>query len=280
MRFIQYLSGREYEKRFNDKMTRILRGKSKNILNALGLFVPILLFILAGCAVEKESPPVKLAYMGNSCIMITSPDGTRIVSDPYQPNSKPAGLSELPADLTADAVTISHTHPDHNNYKAVGGDPQVLRDPGTYQIGEVKVTGYLGWEGSPEGPDLSRRNVIFVYETNDVKIVQLGDSGIVTDPEVLSAIEDADIVIVNIDGYVIQEDRVMTFMQQIKAHTVMLAHYSLEGQAPWNDAPTAKAFVIRYTSGVTVLKTGSEMDVTPDMPEQIAILTPSTLIIE
>lgn len=233
---------------------------------------------LTGCSVGQQTDPVKVTYLGNSCFIITSPDGTQIVSDPYYPHNKPAGLSELPADLTANAVTVSHTHPDHNNFKAVNGDPQVLNEPGNYQVGDIKVTGYPGYEGSPQGPNENMPNTIFVYESNDVKIVQLGDSGIVTDPEILTAIENADIVIVNIDGYVIDDAEIMVFMQQISAHTVILAHYTVEGQAIWNGAPTADEFVTDFASSATVLRTGSELEVTPGMPEQIAIMTPLTLI--
>lgn len=222
---------------------------------------------------------VQLTYMGNSCIMVTSPKGTRIVSDPYG-SIRPPGLSDLPDSLVADVVTVSHIHEDHNNINAVGGNPQVITEPGIIEVGDIKVTGLIGWEGSPEGPNKTMRNIVFVYETRAVKIVQLGDSGIITDPEILKGVENADLVVVNIDGYVIAHDKILPFMHQIKARTVLLAHYTLAGHENWCGAPTAEEFVNQYAPSERILRTASEIEAIPGMPEQIAILQPLMLIDE
>ena len=219
----------------------------------------------------------RLTYLGNSSLLLTTADGTAIVSDPYG-EERPDGLGNLPANLTANAVTISHTHPDHNNAKAVAGNPRVLTEPGVYQVGAVKVTACMGWEGSPEGPSKTMRNVVFVFETGGAKVVQLGDSGIVTDPEVITVIADADLVMVNIDGYVIAHQSVIPFMKQIKARTVLLAHYTLAGKEVWCGAPTAEEFIKTFAPDLQVLRTGSEIDINPGMPQQIAVMTPLTLI--
>lgn len=222
--------------------------------------------------IENSGKSITVTYLGNSCILITSPEGTRIVSDPY--GEHPDGISSLPNDLTADAVTVSHIHSDHNNIAAVNGDPLVLTEPGTCLIGDVRVEAYAGWEGSPQGPNESMRNVIFVFEANHIKIVQLGDSGIVTDAEVMRAIENADLVVVNIDGYVIANPEVMTFMKEIKARTVLVAHYTLEGRQVWNGAPTTEEFIEKFGQRESVLRTGSEIEVSSGMPEQIVIMAP------
>jgi L-ascorbate metabolism protein UlaG (beta-lactamase superfamily) len=226
---------------------------------------------------EKSNNNVKLTYLGNSCVMVTSPKGIRIVSDPYG-EEIPDGLTELPADLTAEAVTVSHIHADHNNVAAVKGNPQVLTEPGIVHVGDIKVSAFLGWEGSPHGPNPNMRNIVFMFETAGVKILQLGDSGIITEPNILKAVENADVVIVNIDGYVIADPEVMPFMKQIKARTVLLAHYTLEGKEIWNGAPTTKEFIANFAPGFKVLQTSSEMVIVAGMPEQIALPEPLTLI--
>lgn len=223
-----------------------------------------------------ETFAVQLTYLGNSCIMINSPEGTRIVSDPYGSN-RPPGLLDLPIDLAAEAVTVSHVHDDHNNIGAVSGNPQIINEPGVVYIGTIKVTGLMGWEGSPEGPSKTMRNIVFVYELGGVKIVQLGDSGIITDPEILKTIANADLVVVNIDGYVIAHDRIVPFLQQIKARTVLLAHYTLPGQNNWCGAPTADEFVSKFAISENILRSESQINLVPGMPEQIAILQPLML---
>ncbi len=173
----------------------------------LALMLCALPVLIAGCsAATPVSTHITLQFVGNSCTLITAPDGTRIVSDPYGEFEHPAGLDTLPEDLTATAVTVSHAHPDHNNVEAVGGTPQLITAPGTYQVGMVRVTGYAGYEGSPSGPS-TMPHVVFVFEIGSVKIVHLGDSGPITQPHVLTAIENADVLLANIDGYVFRQTR-------------------------------------------------------------------------
>jgi L-ascorbate metabolism protein UlaG (beta-lactamase superfamily) len=253
----------------------------------LSILVPsTLLTVLVGCAAATSAPTAQpsptpasviLQYIGNSCTLITAPDGTRIVSDPYGEYSHPSGIGPLPSDLKADAVTVSHSHPDHNNVKGVGGTPQVFTGAGTFKVGMVKVTGYGGYEGSPSGPS-NNPHTVFVLEVGGVKIVHLGDSGPITQPDVLAAIENADVLLANIDGYVIPSDQIVPFVQQAKVHTFIPTHYSLSEGARWQGAPTIDEFVKTLPADMTVVRKGSEMEVTPNMPKQVAVLTPLTLI--
>ncbi|MFX1411637.1 MAG: MBL fold metallo-hydrolase [Promethearchaeota archaeon] len=222
--------------------------------------------------------PVTLQFMGNSCTLITAPDGTRIVSDPYSDDPRPPGLRPL-HDLEADAVTVSHVHHDHNNVQAVRGEPQVITEPGTYQVGAVKVTGYESREGSPTGPSSTMRNVVFVFEVGGAKIVHLGDGGPVTEPDILTAIEDVDVILVNIDGYVFPLDQIVPHMQQINARTIIPTHYSIRADARWATAETLTIdeYLATLPSDVVVVRMGSEIQVTSDMPKQIVALTPLML---
>lgn len=245
------------------------------------IIIPSIFLVGCGSAITATATPmpptpapapVTLQFIGNSCTLITAPDGTRIVSDPYNRYEHPAGVGPLPKDLTANAVTVSHAHPDHNNIKAVSGSPQIFTEPGTYQVGMVKVTGYGGFEGSPSGPS-SNPHVIFVFEIGGVKIVHLGDSGPVTQPEILAAIENADVLLLNIDGYVIPADQIVPFLEQAQVRTFIPTHYSLSESARWQGAPTIDEFLKTLPADLAVVKMGSEIQVTPNMPKQVAVLT-------
>lgn len=234
--------------------------------------------LIAGCsAATPVSTHITLQFIGNSCTLITAPGGTRIVSDPYGEFEHPAGLDTLPEDLTATAVTVSHAHPDHNNVEAVGGTPRLITAPGTYQVGMVRVTGYAGYEGSPSGPS-TMPHIVFVFEIGSVKIVHLGDSGPITQPDVLTAIENADVLLANIDGYVIPPDEIVPFIQRARVHTFIPMHYSLSTTTRWQGAPTVDEFAGTLPADMTVVREGSEIQVTPNMPVRVAVLTPLALI--
>jgi len=254
--------------------------------------------VLVGCAAATSAPPpapsstpvptttlrptatsrpITLQFIGNSCTVIIAPDGTRIVSDPYGDSAHPIGIGPLPNDLVGDAVTVSHAHPDHNNVKGVGGTPQLITAPGTFQIGMVKVTGYGGYEGSPSGPS-KNPHVVFVFEIGGVKIVHLGDSGPITRPDVLAAIEQADVLLANIDGYVIPADQIVPFIQRAKVRTFVPTHYSLSTRTRWQGAPTIDEFIKTLPADLPIVRQGSEIPVTPNMPTQLVELTSLALI--
>jgi hypothetical protein len=94
----------------------------------------------------------------------------------------------------------------------------------------------------------------------------------------LNALENADLVMVSIDGYVISRAEILPFMHRIKARTVLLAHYTIPGQAVWAVAPTVEYFISKYASDVKVLRSRPVIDLYPGMPEQIAVLQPHTLL--
>ncbi|MEN6369778.1 MAG: MBL fold metallo-hydrolase [Thermotogota bacterium] len=245
------------------------------------LFAGCMLLLVLGAmhvvpVAAEGTPGVVLEYIGHSCFLLTSPGGASVLMDPYF--YSPGGLRPMPTDLAPSAVTVSHDHADHDYVACVPATTAVLRTAGTYAVGDITVTGYAWREGSPFGP-YGIPNVIFVFEVAGTKIVHLGDSGLVTDPAILQAISDADVVIVNIDGYVIPSTKILPFMNETRARTVIIAHYTVRASIPFGSAPTVEQFFARLPESVVrVASAESTLVVTPGMPTQILAMTPSTLI--
>ena len=106
----------------------------------------------------------------------------------------------------------------------------------------------------------------------------MGDAGILIPPDLLAAVENADVIIVNVDGYVLPFDQFMEQMQQINARTIIPSHYSISADARFYTWATVEEFLETLPSDVVVVREGSEIQVTPGMPEQVAVLAPLALV--
>ena len=167
---------------------------------------------LLALAVPAGSPPAwaasrpvaYLTWYGQSCFLLESASGARIVMDPI-----PTTIGYLPpADLHADAVTISHEHPDHNNVALLQGKPRVLRGltadkKGWMKIDEkvkdITVRSVGVYHDTKRGAD-NGLSTVFIFETGGVRIAHLGDLGHPLTDQQISAIGSVDVVLVPVGG--------------------------------------------------------------------------------
>ncbi len=161
----------------------------------------------AGCLPSSRAsshPVATLTWYGQSCFLLESAKGTRIVMDPLPGN---IGYP-LPAGLRADAVTVSHEHPDHNNVALVQGRPRILRGLTPDRKGWIRINERI--------KDISVRSVgvyhddkrgakngldtIFIFDVGGVRIAHLGDLGHALTEDELSQIGSVDVVLVPVGG--------------------------------------------------------------------------------
>jgi L-ascorbate metabolism protein UlaG (beta-lactamase superfamily) len=247
----------------------------------------VLLVFAAACSqtspLSTDTPTptpksVTLQYIGHSCFQLTISDGTNIIMDPYQSMSAPREIAQFPAGLSVDFVTISHFHPDHSNILGIEGDPKAFIEPGVYQAGSVNITGYQGDHGLIDG-EPSGENTVFVFEIGDIKIAHMGAAGLITQKDILAAIEGADIITFDADA----SDRhpVAEMLDQLKqshVRTIILTHYSFSEDNRYYGAPTLDNFLNMLPDDqMVVVEDGSAISVTRDMPDQVLALTPLAL---
>lgn len=168
-------------------------------------------FLLAAALVVPARPvlaasrPVAyLTWYGQSCFLLESASGARILMDPI-----PTNIGYLPpADLHANAVTISHEHADHNNVALLQGKPRVLRGltadkKGWMKIDErikdISVRSVGVYHDAKHGAE-NGLNTVFIFETGGVRIAHLGDLGHALSDQDLSAIGSVDVVLVPVGG--------------------------------------------------------------------------------
>ena len=78
---------------------------------------------------------MKIRYLGHACFEITSKNGVKVITDPYTK----VGY-ELPKGLTADVVTTSHSHFDHNYTQGVAAKV-IINKIGAYSIDGIDFYG-------------------------------------------------------------------------------------------------------------------------------------------
>lgn len=140
---------------------------------------------------------MKIQWLGHSSFLITSQDNKKIITDPYTPGR---GLSYAPITDSADVVTKSHDHPDHNNTRAVRGNPVVLAQAGVQTVKglEIRAVELFHDEsgGTQRGNDLA-----FCFKIDGLNLCHLGDLGHRLTQTQISSISPVDILFLPVGGY-------------------------------------------------------------------------------
>ncbi len=134
-----------------------------------------------------------ITWYGHSCFRIAERGIATIITDPFGPD---IGYGEL--NLKGDIVTISHDAPGHNFLDAVKKLKYILDRPGEYEIGGVFITGVATWD--PNGGDRIRRNLIWVYQFEDLTISHLGDLAHVPTQAEIEELGPIDVLLVPVGG--------------------------------------------------------------------------------
>ncbi len=163
---------------------------------------------------------MKIQYLGHSCFKLTESTGTTVVVDPYK------GIGyELPKGLTADAVTVSHGHYDHNNVSAIGGSPKRIDREGFYELPGVEITGVESYHDD-EGGAARGKNVIFKFRMDGLEICHLGDIGEKCSSELLELLLPVNILLIPVGGnYTIDAELAKEYVDRIMPEIVIPMHY-------------------------------------------------------
>ncbi|MBI2054369.1 MAG: MBL fold metallo-hydrolase [Candidatus Staskawiczbacteria bacterium] len=171
----------------------------------------------------------KITWAGHSCFQISVSNSrehsANIVIDPFDEST---GLKR--PNFSTDILLVTHEHPDHNNVKAIKGDPFLARGPGEYEIKDVFIKGIPSFHDDQEGKERGQ-NTIYTIEAEEMKFCHLGDLGQkqLTD-EQLEKIDSVDILMIPVGGtYTISSTEAQKIISQIEPKIVIPMHYHLPG---------------------------------------------------
>jgi len=140
---------------------------------------------------------MKVKWLGHASFLITSEGGIKIITDPYTVGG---GINYASIKESADIVTVSHKHADHNNVAAVSGKPQIVDSIGSKESKGIKFRGISTYHDESKGKQRGP-NIIFCFTVDGVRVCHLGDLGHRLAGEQVGDIGEVDILLIPVGGF-------------------------------------------------------------------------------
>jgi len=212
---------------------------------------------------------MKIKYLGHAAFMITSDAGTRIITDPYGARDD---LRYGEIQESADIVTVSHDHFDHNNVAAVRGNPEVVR--GAAKVKGIEFKGIPSYHDEAKGQQRGE-NTILCFEVDGIRICHLGDIGHPLSDKQVAEVGKVDILVVPVGGYYTVDAKVASqICDALSPKVIIPMHFKTEK----NDFPiTGVDEFLRGKGGISRLGTSEAEFKQGELPTttQIIVLEPA-----
>jgi L-ascorbate metabolism protein UlaG (beta-lactamase superfamily) len=227
--------------------------------------------LLIACV--KEGVVMEITYLGHSSFKLKGKAGT-VVTDPY---SEKIGFA-LP-NVSADIVTMSHSHPDHNASNKISGTarrekPFVVSYPGEYEVGGISVFGTSTFHDDKKGAERGE-NTVFTIFMDDLRVCHLGDLGHELTTEQLGEIGDIDVLLIPVGGhYTIDPKTAVKIIHQLEPFYVIPMHYKTEKHSAemFGEVKTLADFLKEYgLSPSPVAKLNVEKNKLPEETELVVL---------
>jgi L-ascorbate metabolism protein UlaG (beta-lactamase superfamily) len=104
--------------------------------------------------------------------------------------------------LSADVVTISHSHPHHSHVEVVqpaNGRVRTVDGPGEYEVAGSLIEGVATYRDKQKGKALGK-NTAFLIHLDDISICHLGAIAHTLSSGQIEALKDADVLLVPVGG--------------------------------------------------------------------------------
>ncbi len=214
---------------------------------------------------------MKIKYLGHASFLIASQQNTRIITDPYNVSG---GIKFNPINEAADIVTVSHGHGDHNNAKAVKGNPVTLNEAGSKSIKGIEIKAIPAFHDGSQGRERGK-NLIFCFRIDDINVCHLGDLGHQLTPQQLSDIGPVDILLIPVGGlFTINPAEAAAVIKSVNPKVAIPMHF----KGPKVDFPIAPvADLTRGQKNVRELKSSEAEFTKTTLPSatEILVLQPS-----
>ena len=184
-----------------------------------------LILILYFAHATLNAKEVTFKWFGQACFLIVTSNNTKIITDPVSMNGY-----NVPKEIKADIVTVSHEHFDHNKVESVSGSPIVLRglvNGGRRfaqidrTIKDVRIYTVPSYHDKEQGKKRGL-NSIFIFEFDGIRVVHLGDIGQTLSSEQINKIGKVDVLMIPVGGkYTIYGKDAEKIVSQLKPKLIV-----------------------------------------------------------
>lgn len=167
---------------------------------------------------------MEISYLGHSAFKLKGKAGT-VVCDPFDSS---VGFSM--SNVSADILTTSHDHFDHNAVSRVRGTtrspkPFLIEQPGEYEVGGISIFGVPTYHDVHQGAERGR-NTVFVIYMDHLRVCHLGDLGHDLTEKQQAEIGSVDVLLLPVGGvFTITPEQAVKITTSLDPSYVIPMHY-------------------------------------------------------
>ncbi|NCN06671.1 MAG: MBL fold metallo-hydrolase [Candidatus Pacebacteria bacterium] len=192
---------------------------------------------------------MQITYHGHSTFKLKGKLGS-VVTDPYN-----AEIGLQLSTLSADIVTVSHAHADHNAFNQIKttarrSHPFVVEKPGEYEVGGISVFGVPTFHDDAHGSERGL-NTVFTILLDELRVCHLGDLGHELTTTQQEAIGSVDILLCPVGGvFTLDPKQAIKVIRTLEPSIVIPMHFRTEKHDPtvFSELATREDFVAAFGS--------------------------------
>ena len=201
---------------------------SKKIISLV--FIVLVFFLFSNCT-QKQDESIKIEYISHASFILTN-DSTSVLIDPFMSRHW-LGYS-FPENIKTDATLITHPHYDHDGGRFLGEKPywenatKIYEEPGSFNIGNFKVEGFVGKHSDPYGKEFGQKNTIWKIKVAGISIVHLGDNAPLTEKN-FQELGKTDVLMIPIDSkfHIISKETIEEIIARLEPKIIIPMHYRI-----------------------------------------------------
>lgn len=167
---------------------------------------------------------MKIKWLGHSSFVLTESTGISVLTDPFDPEMVGYGY-DAPS---ADVVTVSHGHDDHNFLRGVKSYKKVFDASGKFEYEGIHITGIPSFHDESDGAKRGK-NIIFKFGMDGVNICHMGDIGEPCSPELIERLLPVNVLLIPVGGnYTIDAEMAKEYVDRLMPDIVIPMHYKVK----------------------------------------------------